>query len=179
MESRAADTWYMPEQLKLQFAGNIGLFSIGVGKIFMKNHLQTDLFYGHVPASIGGRDLNTIALKNSYTFHIHALRAPSSLASFYWGGTLLYTDEVDVKTLDDDFEGVSDDYPVNAIHLMPYIGVSLSQLKLGKEENNRSAIYFEAGMLDHDVDNYLSKRNYQRMFITEFINLSVGISFMI
>jgi hypothetical protein len=54
---------YVPDQLKLQLAGNVGFVSPGVGYAFLRRRLETDLFFGWVPESIGGTDILSVTAK--------------------------------------------------------------------------------------------------------------------
>jgi hypothetical protein len=55
--------WYVPDQLKLQLAGNVGFVSPGAGYAWAGRRLEGDLFLGWVPASIGGEDIFAVTGK--------------------------------------------------------------------------------------------------------------------
>jgi hypothetical protein len=57
------DAWYVPDQAKLQFAGNIGFFSPGVGYAWAGGRLEGDLFFGWVPSDVGGSDIFSLTGK--------------------------------------------------------------------------------------------------------------------
>lgn len=61
----------MPEQVKLQFAGSMGLFSLGSGWYYGKHtQWETDLFIGFIPRIDDIKGHITITLKQTYTpFH--------------------------------------------------------------------------------------------------------------
>ena len=52
--------------VKAQFAGGIGFLSVGVGRSFFQDKLETDLFLGYLPESIGGDRITTAAIKATY-----------------------------------------------------------------------------------------------------------------
>jgi hypothetical protein len=52
-----ARPWYAPDQAKLQFAGNVGFLSPGVGYAWADRRLEADLFFGWVPRAVGGEDI--------------------------------------------------------------------------------------------------------------------------
>ena len=58
--------WYIPDYVKFQFAGNIGLVSVGTGKEIARQKIHLDLFYGYVPKSIAETNIHTIAFKAGY-----------------------------------------------------------------------------------------------------------------
>lgn len=53
----------MPDQLKLQLAGNVGFVSPGVGYAFLRQRVETDLFFGWVPEAVGGTDIVSLTAK--------------------------------------------------------------------------------------------------------------------
>jgi hypothetical protein len=55
--------WYAPDRAKLQFAGNIGFLSPGVGYAFARDRLEADLFFGWVPEAVGGTDVFSVTAK--------------------------------------------------------------------------------------------------------------------
>ncbi len=57
----------LPDHHKIQYAGEIGLFSASYGhSFFEKENLELDLYLGFLPKSVGGDDITTIALKTSF-----------------------------------------------------------------------------------------------------------------
>lgn len=56
-----------PDYVKMQFAGEIGFLSVGIGtEFFKKRNGELDLMLGYLPKSIGGDNITTIALKFTY-----------------------------------------------------------------------------------------------------------------
>jgi hypothetical protein len=55
--------WYLPDQAKLQLAGNVGFLSPGVGYAFARRRLEADLFFGWVPKAFGGENIYSITAK--------------------------------------------------------------------------------------------------------------------
>ncbi|WP_461488189.1 hypothetical protein, partial [Pontibacter sp. HJ8] len=55
-----------PYHAKVQFAGDLGLISVGAGRSFFQEKLETDLFLGYLPEQVGGDRLFTAALKATY-----------------------------------------------------------------------------------------------------------------
>ena len=68
-----------PNHAKIQFAGNIGVLSAGVGYNFFSGKMQSDLFYGFVPEAIGGVDIHTIAYKNNFKIFQYPIATKLSL----------------------------------------------------------------------------------------------------
>lgn len=172
--SHAKSSYLSLDEMKIQFAGNIGFFSIGVSKRFFQNKLDSSLFYGHVPERIGGRALNSLAVKNSYHF-FDLFNRNHHYASTYFGFSLIYTEEVSVNTLKMNLEG-QEQPPANSINVMPYFGLLLSTAKLNDKKLPRSSIYVEVGMLGVLIESYLINHNGLESDITDYANIAVGIS---
>lgn len=54
---------YLPDYIKLQYAGGIGFVSTGVGYTAFKNKLDVTLFYSYIPHIISSDDLHSISLQ--------------------------------------------------------------------------------------------------------------------
>jgi len=54
---------FLPNYVKLQYAGGIGFMSVGVGYTFIKHHLDVTMFYGYVPKAFSVTDLHSISLQ--------------------------------------------------------------------------------------------------------------------
>jgi hypothetical protein len=60
-------SWYMPDYVKVQFAGNIGFVSVGAGYQLFKKVLYTEFLYGFVPESVSKSDeIHLITIKNTF-----------------------------------------------------------------------------------------------------------------
>jgi hypothetical protein len=55
----------LPHHAQLQFAGNIGFVSAGIGYATKNEKLQADLYYGYLPKGIGGTTIHSITGKFS------------------------------------------------------------------------------------------------------------------
>lgn len=54
---------FLPDYVKLQFAGGIGFLSLGVGYTFFKQKLEVSYFYGYVPEFVLTDDLHSVSLQ--------------------------------------------------------------------------------------------------------------------
>jgi hypothetical protein len=55
--------WYLPDNGKLQLAGNVGFLSPGLGYSFFDHGLEGDVFLGWVPRAVGGADVLSLTTK--------------------------------------------------------------------------------------------------------------------
>ena len=63
-------SWYVPDYVKTQFAGNIGLVSLGAGYQLFNKVLYTELLYGYVPEAKSDADrIHLITLKNTFPIY--------------------------------------------------------------------------------------------------------------
>jgi len=117
--SRKKSIPLMPDYLKLQYAGNIGLGSVGIGYFWWKDKMQTEIFYGKVPSWAGGNTIRTVALKNManiYDFHPASNIVIKEQIGF--STNLAFTK----KTYMDLPDYYPDNYySPNAIHIMPFL----------------------------------------------------------
>lgn len=56
----------IPRYTKLQFAGSMGMLSIGPGWNYGKNHWETDLLFGFIPRNTDKHAMATMTLKQNY-----------------------------------------------------------------------------------------------------------------
>jgi len=72
-------TWnkFIPDYVKLQYAGGIGFLSAGVGYTFFKQHLDVSLFYGYVPKWFTVDDLHSISLQ--FTAKLFRIKASENV----------------------------------------------------------------------------------------------------
>ncbi len=60
-------SWYVPDYASLQFAGNIGYISVGVGYELFDDIWYGEILYGYVPESISkAESIHLITLKNTF-----------------------------------------------------------------------------------------------------------------
>lgn len=54
---------FLPDYVKLQYAGGIGFLSAGLGYTFIKHRLDVTMFYGYVPSKFTVDDLHSVSLQ--------------------------------------------------------------------------------------------------------------------
>ena len=63
-------SWYVPDYVKAQFAGNIGVVSVGAGYQLFNKVLYSELLYGYVPESVSKADkIHLITIKNTFPIY--------------------------------------------------------------------------------------------------------------
>ena len=61
--------WYHPHFIPVQFAGNMGFLSTGIGYEARKQNYQLALVYGYVPKSLGRVTVHSITAKNTFPLY--------------------------------------------------------------------------------------------------------------
>ena len=139
---------YLPHYVSVQFAGNIGLFSIGAGYTSRHANYQLSLLYGYVPASIAESHIHTIAVKNIFPLTRYLLKNGDMFTPYLGlgltvelGGNAFFRNPAQ-------FPKGYYDFPKN-IHVIGYGGVKLQHL-FREEVNLLRGIefYAEAGTVD-------------------------------
>ena len=59
---------FLPDYVKLQFAGGIGVLSTGIGYTFFNEKLDISFFYGYIPKSFTVSDLHSVSLQSTFKF---------------------------------------------------------------------------------------------------------------
>lgn len=69
IEEGKKNKWYMPDYIKIQYAGNIGFLSVGAGYEWWREISQTDILYGYVPECKGEATIHTFTIKNTFRLY--------------------------------------------------------------------------------------------------------------
>ncbi|MCE1190142.1 MAG: hypothetical protein LWX56_13505 [Ignavibacteria bacterium] len=155
-----------------QYAGNIGLVSVGVGRSVFNNTLAVGLFYGYLPASINGVEVHTIAIKSALIiFSVKISREITGLTYGGIGAQYAITRNTYIKHPEYYPNGY---YSPEAIHLMPFIGAKIRVRYHNSEKEQRwVGWYTELGTLDDHIYNVI---NHRYTFEPRMLNLAFGVS---
>ena len=158
---------FSPDYLNFQYAGNLGLASVGVGYLSKNEKHNFGLSYGYLPSSVNSVEVHTVSAKGTFNFRKHHL-SKTVFLNGYAGTNLLrsFTHNTYMK-----FPGhfPSDYYIANAIHLAPFVGI-----KVGSRKTINKFSYVELGTLDY----YLINRfKYKYMKFSDCWNVCMGLTF--
>ncbi len=163
--------WYIPDYAKVQFAGNIGLLSVGFGYQILNNHLNSEILYGYVPASTSKTEkIHTITLKN--TFPIINKKINEITFSPITGFTASF------ETGNNSFLRLPDKYPkdyysTNAFHFTFFLGARIHKNFINPKLLNGAELYFELGT----VDTYLWYAIISKQVkINQIVSSAIGIN---
>ncbi|MDX5346185.1 MAG: hypothetical protein LPJ89_00825 [Hymenobacteraceae bacterium] len=158
-DSHASDTerkWYIPDHAVVQFAGNIGIVSGGVGYSYLKDKMQSDLMYGMAPGFEDASTIHIVTLKTAYhpfnlalneKYRVEPLRV--GLGISYTMGSQFYTKWP--SRYPDGYYTWSTSY-----RFTPFLGSSISR-KIGNQDKaiKMVQLYGEVGSHDLDLASYV------------------------
>jgi len=164
---------WLPDHAKLQYAGGIGFLSVGAGYATKNNKLHGDLYYGYIPASVGG-------------LHIHALTAKATwfpLKNIEHSGFQLRPLSAGVLvnyTFGKQYFGFTpENYPYDyykfptAIHAGVFIGGQVNRQLHKQRGIKRVGLYYELGTYDVELISYIGNR--KALSVSDILNLGIGL----
>lgn len=147
-DSTRAPRWYVPDHLPVQFAGNIGFLSAGLGYTSNHENYQLNLLYGYVPASVGLVDVHTITIKNVFPLTRYSLKSNTAFIPYLGLGL---TVEVGGNAFFKNPSGFPEgyyDFPKN-LHIVAFGGAKFQELLMRDFAFIRGVEFFaEAGTID-------------------------------
>ena len=142
---------YLPDYYKMQFAGNIGIISLGAGYSVFEEKFQSTVFYSFIPGSFAGVNIHTIAFKNSLIICKARLYSKMKISP-YIGGSAAFSGHLPVQ-------------------LLPHIGGSIH--KSFKVKPKGADFYVELGTTAAYLDIYMDNQSVDMISI---INVAFGTS---
>lgn len=169
-EESKQHSWFVPNYAKIQFAGNIGYLSGGLGYQLFKDKLYTEFIYGYVPKQYAHTEIHTFTLKN--TFPLIRKSYLGIEVSPYLGFTFSY------ETGRNSFLELPSQYPSgyyapNAFHLCFVGGVGAKQKLNPKYFIKGIEFYAEAVSVDSFFWYKLQSRQIK---LYQVVSLALGIN---
>jgi len=156
--------------LKVQYAGNMGLMSVGIGKELLNNKISTDLNYGYLPKFINGARVHTFGVKTA--FLIKRFMLSGIQPSIHLGAGINYAISANTYLR---YPGYyPDDYYLpNAVHFSPFIRIAAGVPRTGKKFDKIS-FYTELATMEYEI--YYAFLNKEVEFY-EIWNICFGMTF--
>jgi hypothetical protein len=164
--------WYIPDYVKMQFAGNLGLLSVGAGYEVINNVLYSELLYGFVPKSISNAEsIHLISIKN--TFPIFTKQIGDFTLSPIAGFT------TSVETGNNSFLTLPDKYPKgyyfpSAIHFTLFVGAQVHKEFKNQKIFKGADLYLEVGTVETYLFFALSTKE---VTFNDVFSSAIGINF--
>lgn len=168
--------WYVPHFVPLQFAGNIGFLSTGVGYTSRNRNYQFALMYGYVPRSVARSTIHTITAKNNFPFGIYGLKNNKTLIPYLGLGLTVEVGGNAFFRMPSHFPESYYDFPKN-LHVIAYGGARLQHLFDDEVTRLRGMeFYAEAGT----VDVYLWYRTISRQIkFRQILSVAIGVNVLL
>lgn len=147
-------------QALLQYAGEIGLASLGVGKEFSRYSIAG--LYGIVPSEMsGGPLIETVTVRQTYSFY------DWKRMTFYGGLNIFHVLGISYESSEYG-DAPKSYYPIGSIRGLVNLGFALTT-----NVKETRQFYFEAGLNDIWIVNWLSNNNVVNP--GEHVSLGLGI----
>lgn len=164
-----AERIFAPDYISLQYAGNLGLGSIGSRYISKNNHHNFGFSYGYLPESVNGTEVHTVSIKDAFNLNKKRL-TKAIFFNGYFGTNLLYA-ITDNTYLDFPGQYPSNYYFTNAVHFAPFIGLKVGAAKF--QESLSKYIYIELGSIDYYLFHNLKNKHLK---LQDCMNICIGIA---
>ncbi|MBP1640726.1 MAG: hypothetical protein H6Q17_2309 [Bacteroidetes bacterium] len=156
-----------PDVVEIQYAGNYGLMSLGLGQEFCKDILSSYLVLGYLPKAVNGVEVKSLAVKN--TIQMKQFDFRNNRLQLYTGVSVIYYKVHNTYTrFPKYFPKGYYDFPTS-LHAAPLIGSSF----LWNTTKNKLAFFWEFATLDYYLINYFKNRS---MNFLNLWNLSFGMT---
>lgn len=175
-DSTRAKKWYEPHFIPLQFAGNIGFLSTGVGYTSNNRNYQLALMYGYVPQSVAKSTIHAITAKNNFPFGIYGLKNNKTLIPYLGLGLTVEVGGNAFFRMPSHFPESYYDFPKN-LHVIAYGGARLQHFFDEDVRWLRGMEFFgEAGT----VDVYLWYRTISRQIkFRQMFSVAIGVNVLL
>ncbi|MBE9462334.1 hypothetical protein ACFP1I_13930 [Dyadobacter subterraneus] len=165
--------WFIPDHLKLQFAGNIGFLSGGPGYVSKNKTLETDLLFGFLPEKFGGDALVTITAKTTYSPWRIPLKNTYYIRPFSIGAYLSYTFGPQFDTKWPSYYPSGYYWWATSFRPGIYIGGKVGRDLIVNNRRKQFELFYELGSYDLLMISYVQNREYLK--ISDIVNLSFGV----
>lgn len=165
--------WYVPDHIKMQFAGNIGFISGGPGYVSRNQSLETDLLVGFLPEKFGGDALVTISAKTTYSPWRIRLKNSYFIIPFSMGAYLSYTFGPQFDSKWPSYYPSGYYWWATAIRSGAYVGGKVGKQITVSKRKSTVELYYELGSYDLLMISYVQNRKF--LSLPAISNLSFGV----
>jgi hypothetical protein len=164
--------WYVPDLITVQYAGNIGFLSTGIGYTSRTDDYQASLLYGYVPKAFSARPVHSITFKNVFHVGRFDIRDNQIFRPYLGLGLTVETGGIAYLNLPSYYPDRY--YAPKALHFILFGGLKLQHF-FSNEENliNGLEIYIEGGTIDQYI---WYKANSSQVKFTDIFSMALGIN---
>ncbi|WP_205748100.1 hypothetical protein [Dyadobacter luticola] len=167
--------WYLPDHMKLQFAGGVGFLSGGPGYSSRNKTLETDILFGFLPQKFGGDALVTITGKTTYSPWRIPVRNEHYIVPASIGFYLSYTFGPQFDSKWPSYYPKGYYWWATSFRPGAYIGGKVGKNFIYKERKRGIEAYYELGTYDLLLVSYAQNRGY--LHLRDIVNLAIGIKY--
>jgi hypothetical protein len=165
--------WFVPDHIKLQFAGNIGFISGGPGYLSRNKTLETDVLFGFLPKKYGGDALITITAKTTYSPWRIPLKNQRYIVPFSLGAYLSYTFGPQFDSKWPSYYPSGYYWWATSFRPGAYVGGKIGQGAVGHKRKRGMELYYELGSYDLLMISYVQNTKYLKL--SDIVSLSLGV----
>lgn len=154
--------------IRVQYAGNLGLVSIGFDRDISHSRIKVGMSYGYLPRRVNGAQVHTFALRSSG--NLWDVNIPKIQITPYIGSNITYSHTAKTYTEYPSYFPSNYHLP-NAVHFNPFIGV-----RIGPQWGIKPTDFFlftELGSIDYLIWYEIKNRDIE---LDDIVNLSFGFS---
>jgi len=162
----------LPTIFLVQYAGNMGLISVGLGRTFNNDRIETFLIYGILPKQINGVGAQTLSLKATGRITQLPISRACNLKT-YTGIAIIgnFTNNVHLS-FPDYYPSSYYDLPTS-LHAAPSIGASITWKQRDYIQTNSSyTLFAEFSTIDYYLISLLNNKSMQ---FPDIWNFSFGV----
>jgi hypothetical protein len=175
-DTTKVNRWYKPAFVPVQFAGNIGFLSTGIGFTSHTKRYELALMYGYVPASLALTRIHTISAKNVFPFQRYEMKINQALIPYAGLAISVEVGGNAFLTLPEQYPKSYYDFP-KSIHATAFGGIKLQQLF---ERHTRTLRGIELFAEVGTVDVYVwYKAMSEDIKLTQMFSLALGVNLML
>lgn len=165
--------WYRPSHVPLQFAGNIGLLSAGVGFSSRSDDYRLALVYGYVPASLSVVRVHMLTMKNSFRLATLGVNRNTSVTPYLSAGVSW---EIKGRSFFSQPDVMPDQYYrfPKSIRLVPGAGVRVKKEFAQKKFFTNTEFFAEATTYDILVFYKVYSREIR---LNQIFSAAIGVNF--
>ncbi len=171
-ESKRRNHRLLPHFASLQFAGNIGFLSAGLGVISKNDKYHLGFLYGYSPASISGVRIQTLTAK--HTFHLWRFTPRQDIILLPYAG-LGVSFDLDSRaffTLPDNMPSGYYNFP-KSVHAIAFAGVKYRRLLPSRKILSSVEFFIEATTVDAYV---WYKYKSKEVKMNDILSLALGLN---
>ena len=166
-----SDRLYIP----LQFAGNMGLVSGGIGYRTLKDNYQLSIVYGYAPKSVSVVPVHLITAKNIFHFHRFTLSDHRSVIPYGAIGVSLEVGGHSFFTQPDFMQESYYDFP-KSLRAIPALGAKLRHQSFKFRHFTATEFFAEASTVDVFIWYMLRS---DRVRPDNIVSVSFGVHFLL